>query len=66
MLFTEAPMHQRWIANNVDDNYLLVASHVDETNNHEYTDFTWFLHKDTPGSEEDNQEMVMVNPIGFQ
>ena len=56
----------------MDDNYMLVASHVDEVTrdkilNHEYIDFAKLLRKDKPGSgfEEDQQCMMMVNKGGM-
>ena len=56
----------------VDDDYLLVASHLEETTkqeivNHEYVDFAKLLRRDRPssGDEDDSQHMIMVNKGGM-
>ena len=60
------------LGHSMGDNYMLVASHVDEVTrdkilNHEYIDFVKLLRKDRPGSnfEEDQQRMMMVNKGGM-
>ena len=52
----------------VDDDYLLVSTHLDELTRqkicgHKYMDFSKLLRKDRP--EDDNKKMVMVNKGGY-
>ena len=56
----------------VDDDYLLVASHLEEATkqkivNHKYVDFAKLLRRDRPsaGDEDDAQCMIMVNNGGM-
>ena len=56
----------------VDDDYLLVASHLDKTIcnkiiNQEYVNFSKLLRRDRPGGEDNfgHQKMVMINRGGF-
>ena len=55
----------------MDDSYMLVASHVEDSIrakilNHEYIDFAKLLRRDKPGmGDEDGQKMMMVNKGGL-
>ena len=54
----------------IDDDYLLVASHIDESTslkviNHEYIDFSRLLRRDKNAYDEEQQKMMMVNKGGM-